>query len=121
MDPSPLLKVLPIVGAMFLTPVLMRLYRRVFPVAKSPDSKDDVDLRARYGLVYVVAWVLSASSLALPFVLFGREINSVGWPTIGIAWGGLAINPSIWIFLATLPFGLSRFQEFWRFFCSGIA
>ena len=54
--------------------------------------------------------------LCLPFLLFAKRTNTVGWPALGLAFGGSVVIPWLVICILTLPAGLSRYHEFWRYY-----
>jgi hypothetical protein len=113
MDLSPLLKALPIVVVIALTPRLMRLLGRLFPPRASTVGPGH-PLDRHNGWINGVAGVLCVGAFGLPLLLFGRDLNGLGWPALGLGFGAAVAVPFAWVALATLPFGTMRFHSFWR-------
>ena len=115
-DRLALAKTLPVFATIVLTPMVMRLWSRLSPPANLSGFEDFGALRRRNGWINLVFTFAMFCGFALPFFLFGRKLNSVGWPSLGLAFGGAVILPWSWICAATLPLGLSRYHEFWRYY-----
>jgi hypothetical protein len=114
MDPTPALKALPIAVVIGVTPLAIKLLGRLFPPSRGSafDERDPLD--RHNGWINAIAGLLCLGAFFLPFFLFWREFDRVGWPALGLMFGGAAILPNAWICLATLPFGLDRFHSYWR-------
>lgn len=52
----------------------------------------------------------------MPLVLFRGALSDLSWPAAGLGFGFMAMFPYVWVCLVTLPFGLWRYQEFWRYY-----
>jgi hypothetical protein len=104
-----------IVASAFLTPLLMRALSRVFP-ARRPQSDDYQFLRSRYKALELWSqfFALLGGGAAVWFVIVLRPGNTP-W-LIGVIFGWLAFAPLLLIAICTLPRGVSRWTEFWRFY-----
>lgn len=105
-------------AAMFVTPVVMRLWRRRSP--PSPASDFDTyppdELKRRNNWVYLIAYCLSFVGICSPLLLYAHGLSQHNpWP-VGLGFGLAVILPFTFASLVTLPRGVSRFREFWRFF-----
>jgi len=107
---------LPIAGATALTPVVVYLWGKAFPPDPFRLGERPEYLKARNGWIDAVATCFMFAGLVTPMVLFGRHLNSIGAPVIGLFFGLMVIFHFLWICVATLPFGIDRFREFWRFY-----
>lgn len=72
----------------------------------------DRQLSARNRWIYVISSLLGVIGFLVPFGLFGRNMNDVGWPAVGLAFGSAAVLSWGWVAVVTLPFGFSRYREF---------
>ena len=107
---------LPMAAAALLTPIVIYLWGRAFPPSPASLGERLEALKARNGWVDGVATLFMFAGLAAPFVYFGRDVNSVGLPIVGLMFGLMVIFHFLWVCIATLPFGVERFREFWRFY-----
>jgi hypothetical protein len=107
---------LSIAAATLLTPVVVYLWGRAFPPSASNPGERAEDLKARNGWIDGVATFFMFAGLAAPIIFFWRDLNAVGAPVIGLMFGLMVIFHFVWVCLATLPFGVQRFREFWRFY-----
>lgn len=103
-----------VVGAV-LPPLGMRLLAELFPPRPHRLFPSLESLRARNGWINAIACILFVGGFFLPFLLLRDQVNEIGWPVIGLGFGGAVVVAYAWICLATLPFGLWRYQEFWRY------
>lgn len=94
----------------------MERWGTVVPDWKTRGPEFAVELRARNRWIDWLSVLSGLLGLISPFALFGKDINTVGWPALGIEFGGLAFFPLIFICLVTLPFGLQRHMEFWFYY-----
>src|SRR5215472_7022653 len=118
MNPS----VLPVAAAMTFTPVAIALLGKLFPPAEL-GVHEFAALRARNGWINGIACALCVICFFGPLVpLFTgdkawvQRFYGVGWPALGLTFGAAVIIPCLWITIATAPFGLGRFHEFWRYY-----
>lgn len=116
MELSAVLRALPIFAAIALTPLVMRGLGKLFSPAQPDEFEDFRELQARNGWINAVACWLCVGGVFLPFVLFGRRLKDVGWPALGLAFGAAVVLPCLWVCIATVPRGLARYREFWRFY-----
>jgi hypothetical protein len=114
--PTTALRALPAFAAVAFTPVAVALWSKLFPPSKLGVLENLGELHLRNSWIDAVACFVCGAGFVLPIVLFWSEIDSVGWPSIGLAFGAGIVLPCIWICIATLPFGLSRYRGFWRFY-----
>jgi MFS family permease len=88
----------------------------IFSPPPSPDFGETFEsLKQRNGLISNIAQAVAFAGLVSPLVLFKQGINQVGWPALGLGFGLMVVLPVIWVCVITLPAGLQRFREFWRF------
>ncbi|MGF6228287.1 hypothetical protein QFZ27_002242 [Inquilinus ginsengisoli] len=113
MDLSSLFKALPIAAAIALAPLVLQLLKSLFPPRRRSSFGPVDPLDRHNGWINGVATVLCIGSFVLPFLLFGN-LDHVGRPALGLGFGAAAVIPSVWIALATLPFGNERFRTFWH-------
>jgi hypothetical protein len=75
-------------------------------------------LRARNGWIGAIATVMFiVGGVAAPLLLSPGVPD--GWLRllpIGVGCGAAVLLPYLWICLATLPFGLGRYREYWLFY-----
>ena len=107
---------LPILAATCLTPLVVYLWGKAFPPDPLRELESPADLKARNGWIDVIATCFMFIGMITPIVLFGRNLNSVGMPAVGLMFGLMVIFHFVWVCIATLPFGIRRFREFWRFY-----
>jgi len=113
-----MLTALPIAGAMTLTPLVMYIWRTLDPVrpASGLEDYDEEELKVRNGWINGVALIFCLLGVVSPFILFGKKINEIGWPSLGFQFGMAVILPVLCISAITLPQGLRRWEEFWRYY-----
>ncbi|MGK9237034.1 hypothetical protein KXS07_18290 [Inquilinus limosus] len=118
MDLSPLAKALPVVAAITLTPLLLRLLGRLFPPGRR-SAFDGIgwmdDAGGSFGWIDGIGCLLFIAGLALPLLLLHERFNQIGWPALGLCAGAAVALPAAWICLATLPFGTARFRRYLRY------
>lgn len=98
-----------------IAPVVGALYLRLFSVPKGMEENSE-GIHARNNWIEQIAcWICLASFVGGIFLyLFCFEDNDpLG---VGLQFGTAVIGPVLWIVLATLPQGIDRFREFWRFY-----
>ena len=107
------------VASFVLTPLVMGAWHRLTPPAEASefDALGSAALRARNKYLDYLFTVLMFVGLVTPFA-FIRNASS---PTHAIALLGLAFGVMVDLPVAaiaglTLPYGVSRFREFWRFY-----
>jgi hypothetical protein len=115
MDSSSALRALPILAAVALTPLLIRLWGWLSPPRECA-GVDLHELRAKNGWINILFTLLMIGSFGLPFLLFGTRLNNIGLPAIGLAFGGAVVIPWIFVCVITLPFGFARYHEFWLYY-----
>jgi hypothetical protein len=98
-----------------LVPIIIGILARFSPPPEIAEGETFESLKERNGLISNIAQAFSFLGLAFPLVLFRRGINDIGWPALGLGFGLMAVLPIVWICIATLPLGIQRFKEFWRF------
>lgn len=113
-----LIRALPIFAAMTLTPIVMRIWGRFSPPRHVNESTRKRLIR-RYLWLDISAFALGlAASLWVVFYLFEKvpSHDPIGLWVIGLLFGLMVILPIMLICVLTLPFGLSRFNEFWQYY-----
>jgi hypothetical protein len=102
-------------AAMVLTPIIMRALARKFP-ARSGDPGEYESLRQQY------RWLELGSQLAALGGIIGAigllilsHVGNTPW-IIGVGFGWLVLAPILVIAAFTLPRGVARWREFWRFY-----
>lgn len=117
-DLTMLLRAAPIIAALFAAPWLMRHLRRWSPPPLPDDGESAVELRRRNGWIDGIGILLFFGGFYLPLglLLTDPALKDSSLLVVGLAFGAAAILPNLWFGLATLPFGIDRYQEFWRFF-----
>jgi len=98
-----------------LVPVVVSVLALFSPPPSLEYGETLESLKRRNGSISNIAQALAFLGLVSPLVLFGQGINQVGWPALGLGFGLMVILPVLWICIATLPLGIQRFREFWRF------
>jgi hypothetical protein len=93
-----------------------RLLRRIPPkTMSSADSRSFDELRRRNNWIEVVANITSIASFVLVFSVFmATGLNHNAW-RIGVMFFFPFTLATLVVCVLTLPFGLTRFREFWRF------
>jgi hypothetical protein len=98
-----------------LPPLLIQLLGALSPPVAHRLFPNLSRLRARNGWINAVACMLCLAGFISPLLLFAQD-RDAGWPAVGLGFGAAVVFPYLWICLTTLPFGLWRYQEFWRFY-----
>ena len=104
--------------ATVITPLIVYLWARVFPVANNPEfaSLDYATLKKRNGWIDAVATLMMFIGLLLPILFVGSvRRDRVMW-LVALAIGLMVIAHFVWICAVTLPNGRVRLREFWRFY-----
>jgi hypothetical protein len=106
---------LSLLAAMALTPIIIRVLARKFP-ARSADPREYESLRRQYG------WLELGSQLAALAGIIGSitllillHVGNTPW-IVGVGFGWLVLAPVLVISAFTLPRGIARWREFWRFY-----
>lgn len=117
-DMLTLLRAAPVIGAIVAAPWAMRHLRRWAPPPDLNDPEAVETLRRRNAWIDNIGIVLFFGGFYGPLGYFWNrpELKDAGLLVIGLALGGAVALPNAWFGLATLPFGLSRYREFWRFY-----
>lgn len=104
-----------IAASAFLTPLLMRALAVAFP-PRGPQSNDHQGLRSRYNTIELWSqfFAVLGGVAAVWFVIALRRGNTP-WH-VGVIFGWLVLTPLLFIAVCTLPRGVSRWNEFWRFY-----
>ena len=110
------LRVVGNVAAAVLTPLVLALLGALFPPSTKRLFPNLEALRARNGWINGVACVFFFVGFVLPVVLLWKSTVDPGLPMLGVCFGGSVVLPYLWICVATLPFGLTRYEEFWRYY-----
>jgi hypothetical protein len=104
-----------IAASAFLAPLLARALSRAFPPQRPAWDQYEA-LRTHYNALefssQLVAVAAGISSVC--FLIAVRPANTP-W-LIGVVFGWLVLAPVLLIALFTLPRGISRWREFWRFY-----
>jgi hypothetical protein len=107
-----------VLASVVLTPLLVRLWSRLTPPASTSDF-DHLDfemLRKRNGGKDNLATLLSLVGICLPLVaIYFRLLPATFW-LVGLGFGLMVLLPVTYIAAVTLPDGIQRFHEFWRFY-----
>lgn len=112
------LHALPIFAAATLTPLAMYFFGRMWPPRRVGEFRRE-RLKAQYGWIDTVAMLLCMASAVAPLSLLNlmsSNTDPIGIWIIGLQFGSMVIVPSLWVALATLPFGVHRFRDFWLFY-----
>lgn len=118
MDFSLLVKALPIIAAMTLTPLLLRFLGRLFPPRRRSafGGLNGMDNASRfYDWIDAIGGLLVGVGFALPLLLLFERFNQIGWPALGLCAGAAVALPAAWICIATLPFGTANFRSYVRY------
>jgi hypothetical protein len=112
------LRGLPVAASIALTPLIMRGWAKLAPRRSVDDPLTRENLHRRFSWIDRVAQALFFVGLASPWPLFNAipRHDPAGLWLIGLMFGMAVLIPCLWIALATLPFGLRRFHEFWLFY-----
>lgn len=100
-----------------LTPLIMLLWGALSPVRQQTAWEPSFEqLSKRNWLINGIACAFSLAGIFTPLPLLSHFPESVhGW-LVGLGFGLMVILPVLFISLVTLPYGLARFYEFWRFY-----
>jgi hypothetical protein len=95
--------------------VILAAFRVFFPSFEDRSAPDYPTLRERNVWILAVAQILFVAGFGLALLWLPEEGTGRRWLSIGLACGMAVAVPFAWVCLATLPFGLDRYREFWRF------
>ena len=98
-----------------LAPFLMRAASRAFP-PRDPVGGNYGSLRSRYKSIELwsqVFAVLGSGAAGLFFLIL--RCGNTPW-LVGVVFGWLVLIPVLFIAVCTLPRGISRWREFWRYY-----
>jgi hypothetical protein len=104
--------------AAFVAPLIMTLWNRLSPPAKSSpyDVFSEGELKYRNNRINIVASLLSLAGIFVPLAFYANSAFSRNpWP-LGLGFGLMVILPVAFISVVTLPKGIKRYGEFWRFY-----
>ena len=100
-----------------LTPVLMALWGKMSPVRELSGWEPTFDtLKRRNNIIDGVACVLCLIGIGVPLPLMQYIPESTHMWAVGLGFGLMVLLPVMFVTLVTLPFGIGRFLEFWRFY-----
>ena len=100
-----------------LTPVIMVLWASLSPVKSVSGFEPSFHvLNRRYGIINSIACILSFVGICIPLPLMRQLPEGLHMWALGLGFGSMIILPLLFITLVTLPFGFTRFYEFWRFY-----
>lgn len=100
-----------------LTPVLMTLWGKMSPVKELSAWEPSFDtLKRRNNIIDGVACVLCLIGIGVPLPLMQYIPEGTHMWAVGLGFGLMIILPVLFVTLVTLPFGIGRFLEFWRFY-----
>lgn len=108
--------ILPVVAAMVLTPILVQLLGWAFPPDKGRMFESFERLSARNRWIDVVS---SAATMCAMVALLGLLLGSIedlGLPAISLLFGVIPTAYYLAAGMVTLPQGISRWREFWRYY-----
>ena len=100
-----------------LTPLIIMLWGKLSPAKKvGLGELTFQQLTKRNRIINGIATLLCLTGIMLPFPLMKYVPETVhGWVAC-LGFGLMIILPFIFISIVTLPKGLSRFYEFWRYY-----
>ncbi len=104
-----------------LTPIIMILWGALFPVSNDSEfhNYDFEILRKRNRWINNISVALHFVGLCLPISLLisATENNPelVPWG-IALIFGSMVIVPFLFVVIVTIPQGIKRFREYWRFY-----
>jgi hypothetical protein len=107
------------IGAViFLTPLIMRVWRKLAPPRDNTefDGVSIYELKHRNKWIYLATHCLSTLGIFSPIILMMLKIGKETPWLIGLGFGLAIILPFTFATLLTLPRGKKRFLEFWRYF-----
>lgn len=101
-----------------LTPLLMKLWGRLSPPADTSefDHLDFEALRGRNGRTDNIATALSLIGICVPLVALHFRLVPESFWLVGLGFGLMVLLPIGYVAAVTLPHGIQRFHEFWRFY-----
>lgn len=102
----------------FATPIVMSLWGKLSPPAKSSphDSFSEQELIRRNNWINNISIVLLFVGIGVSLLLYENGASPHDpWPA-GLGFGLMVILPVTFISLVTLPRGIRRYGEFWRFY-----
>jgi hypothetical protein len=98
-----------------LTPVIMRALARKFP-ARSGDPGECESLRRQYRRLELGSQLAAlAGIIGLIALLILFHVGNTPW-IVGAGFGWLVLAPVLLIAAFTLPRGVARWRDFWRFY-----
>jgi hypothetical protein len=106
------------VVAAYVTPLIMSLWSRLSPPSESSryDGFSEAELKRRNNWINNVAIVLALLGIWAPLTLYVNGLSKHNpWP-VGLGFGLMVILPVAFVSLVTLPKGVKRYGEFWRFY-----
>ena len=104
-----------------LTPIILFLWGAVFPVTDEPefDGYDFEAMKKRNKWINNISVALHFVGLCLPIPFLVSATDSdpelVPWG-IALVFGSMVIVPFVFVTAITLPQGIKRFREYWRFY-----
>ncbi|QUM80423.1 hypothetical protein HWV01_09050 [Moritella sp. 5] len=107
--------------SIFLTPIIMVLWSKFFPVNKNYElnfsSFDTLKRNNQWINNISVVLHFVGLSLPIPFLQSITDNNPelVPWG-IALVFGSMVVIPFIFVSIVTLSFGFNRFREYWRFY-----
>ena len=106
---------LPLFAAIVLTPVVMLVLARLFPIRAANDLELRL-LRRKYGWLGVIATVAVFVGMFVSIALIiALRVGNTPW-MLGVVAGWLVLAPVLVIAAFTLPRGINRWREFWRYY-----
>ncbi len=105
-------------GAMAFTPLIMRALAKAFPVRTDADTQDISPklLHSRNNWIDNVACFLAIVGICAPLPLYAYVLDKHNPWGVGFGFGLMVILPTLWVATITLPKGVARWVEFWRFY-----
>lgn len=89
------------------------IVRGAFPSSVTSSAPDYPALALRNGWINAVAHLWFVVGFGMTLLLAPGPAGN--WPMVGIACGVAVVVSFAWVCLVTLPYGLGRYREFWRF------
>ncbi|TNZ55559.1 hypothetical protein CGK45_22995 [Vibrio parahaemolyticus] len=104
-----------------LTPIIIILWAKFFPVAENDEfnflSQDTLKEKNKW--INNISVFLHFVGLVLPIPLISKVSENnpelVPWG-IALIFGSMVLIPLIFVSMVTLPRGVKRFREYWRFY-----
>ncbi|MDH5393207.1 MAG: hypothetical protein OEY11_08485 [Gammaproteobacteria bacterium] len=106
------------VAAAYATPLIISLWSRLSPPAATSayDAFTKQQLFKRNNWINNIATVFSLAGIGMPVVIYANGVSSDNpWP-LGLGFGLMVILPVTCVALITIPKGLLRHGEFWRYY-----